>query len=56
MSRIDIGAMSLISELRGENYWKSIAAEYFEHADPATAMGKLDAAYRAERQEASSHA
>jgi hypothetical protein len=56
MSRIDIGAMSLISELRGENYWKTIAAEYFENADPVTPMGKLDGAYRAERQEASSHA
>jgi predicted unusual protein kinase regulating ubiquinone biosynthesis (AarF/ABC1/UbiB family) len=56
MSRIDIGAMSLISELRGENYWKTIAAEYFEDADPVTPMGKLDRAYRTERREASSHA
>ena len=56
MSRIDIGAMSLISELRGTNYWKTIAAEYFEDAEPVTPMGKLDGAYRAKRQEANSHA
>jgi predicted unusual protein kinase regulating ubiquinone biosynthesis (AarF/ABC1/UbiB family) len=56
MSRIDIGAMSLISELRGTNHWKTIAAEYFEDAEPVTPMGKLDRAYRAERQEESSHA
>ncbi len=56
MSRIDIGAMSLISELRGTTYWKTIAAEYFENAEPITPMGKLDGAYRAERQEESCHA
>jgi predicted unusual protein kinase regulating ubiquinone biosynthesis (AarF/ABC1/UbiB family) len=56
MSRIDMGAMSLISELRGTNHWRTIAAEYFEGADPITSMGKLDRAYRTERKEASSHA
>jgi predicted unusual protein kinase regulating ubiquinone biosynthesis (AarF/ABC1/UbiB family) len=56
MSRIDMGAMSLISELRGENNWGDIAAEYFEGADPTTPMGKADRAYRAEHQAASSHA
>lgn len=56
MSRIDIGVMSLISELRGTNEWATIAAEYFEDADPATAMGKADHAYREQRQAASSHA
>jgi predicted unusual protein kinase regulating ubiquinone biosynthesis (AarF/ABC1/UbiB family) len=56
MSRIDIGVMSLLSELRGTNEWATIAAEYFEDADPATAMGKVDRAYREQRQAASSHA
>lgn len=56
MSRIDIGVMSLISELRGTNYWRTIAAEYFEGADPATPMGKLDRAFREEHQAVSSHA
>ena len=48
MSRIDIGVMSLIAELRATNQWATIAAEYFEGADPATAMGKADRAYREE--------
>ncbi len=56
MSRIDIGVMSMISELRATNYWKTIAEEYFEGADPTTAMGKLDRAYREQRQAAGSHA
>jgi predicted unusual protein kinase regulating ubiquinone biosynthesis (AarF/ABC1/UbiB family) len=56
MSRIDIGVMSLISELRGTNEWETIAAEYFEDADPATPMGTVDRAYRQERKAASSHA
>jgi predicted unusual protein kinase regulating ubiquinone biosynthesis (AarF/ABC1/UbiB family) len=56
MSRIDIGVMSLVAELHGTNYWKTIGAEYFEGADPVTAMGQADRAYREERQAASSHA
>lgn len=56
MSRIDIGVMSLISELRGTNYWAAIAAEYFEGADPATPMSRADHAYREERVARSSHA
>jgi predicted unusual protein kinase regulating ubiquinone biosynthesis (AarF/ABC1/UbiB family) len=56
MSRIDIGVMSMISELRATNDWKGIAAEFFEDADPATPMAKADRAYREERQAASSHA
>jgi predicted unusual protein kinase regulating ubiquinone biosynthesis (AarF/ABC1/UbiB family) len=56
MSRIDIGVMSLISELRATNYWDTIGAEYFEGADPATPMGKADHAHREERRGASSHA
>ncbi len=56
MSRIDIGVMSLISELRATNQWETIAAEYFEGADPITSMGKADRAHREERRGASSHA
>lgn len=56
MSRIDIGVMSLIAELRARNKWQTIAAEYFEGADPATAMGKADRAHREEPRGAGSHA
>jgi predicted unusual protein kinase regulating ubiquinone biosynthesis (AarF/ABC1/UbiB family) len=56
MTRIDIGVMSLISELRATNNWKAIDAEYFEDADPVTSLGKADRAYRDERRAASSHA
>jgi predicted unusual protein kinase regulating ubiquinone biosynthesis (AarF/ABC1/UbiB family) len=56
MTRIDIGVMSLISELRATNYWETIAAEYFEGADPTTPMGRADRAHREERWGASSHA
>jgi predicted unusual protein kinase regulating ubiquinone biosynthesis (AarF/ABC1/UbiB family) len=56
MSRIEMGAASLVAELRASNYWGSMAAEFFEGAAPFTAMGKLDHAFFAERQTASSHA
>ena len=50
MSRLDIGVISLIAELRGTNNWEAMAAEYFEGADPVTPMGKADRAHREERQ------
>ncbi|HEY2767491.1 MAG TPA: AarF/ABC1/UbiB kinase family protein [Solirubrobacteraceae bacterium] len=56
MSRLDIGVMSLIAELRARNYWADIAAEYFEGADPTTAMGKVDRTHLQERLKARSHA
>lgn len=56
MSRIDIGVMSLVAELRGTTDWAAIAAEYFEGADPATPMSVADHAYREQRRGASSHA
>lgn len=56
MSRLDIGVISLIAELRGTNDWEAMAAEYFEGADPVTPMGKADRAHREERQGAGSHA
>jgi predicted unusual protein kinase regulating ubiquinone biosynthesis (AarF/ABC1/UbiB family) len=55
MSRIDIGVMSLVAELRGTAEWAAIAAEYFEDADPATPMSKADHAYREQRRAESSH-
>lgn len=56
MSRIDIGVMSLISELRATNRWATIGAEYFEGAAPATPMGKADRAHREKLRGARSHA
>jgi predicted unusual protein kinase regulating ubiquinone biosynthesis (AarF/ABC1/UbiB family) len=56
MSRLDIGVISLLGELRATNQWEAIAAEYFEEADPVTPMGKADRAFRDERQGAGSHA
>ncbi len=55
MSRIEMGAASMMAELGATNYWGSIAAEFFEGAAPFTAMGKLDHAFFAERQAASSN-
>jgi predicted unusual protein kinase regulating ubiquinone biosynthesis (AarF/ABC1/UbiB family) len=56
MGRIEMGAASLIAELRATNYWGSMAAEFFEGAAPLTAMGKLDHAFFADRQAANNHA
>jgi predicted unusual protein kinase regulating ubiquinone biosynthesis (AarF/ABC1/UbiB family) len=56
MSRIEMGAASLLAELGATNHWGSIVAEYFEDAAPFTAMGKLDHAFFADRQETRSHA
>jgi predicted unusual protein kinase regulating ubiquinone biosynthesis (AarF/ABC1/UbiB family) len=55
MSRIEMGAASLIAELRTTNYWGSMAAEFYEGAAPLTAMGKLDHAFFAGHQAASNH-
>lgn len=56
LSRLDIGVMSLIAELRATIPWGTLGAEYFEGADPVTPMGKADRAYRKERRAAGSHA
>lgn len=50
MSRIDVGVMSLLAELRATNQWRTIGDEYFENAEPVTEMGKADRAHREERQ------
>jgi predicted unusual protein kinase regulating ubiquinone biosynthesis (AarF/ABC1/UbiB family) len=49
MGRIDLGVISLISELHATNHWQSILAEHIEGGDPITPMGKADRAYREER-------
>ncbi|MGH2903777.1 MAG: ABC1 kinase family protein [Solirubrobacteraceae bacterium] len=56
MSRIEMGVMSVIAELRATNDWGSTAAEHYEGADPLTPLGKLDHAYRERRKLATSHA
>ncbi len=55
MIRIDIGVMSLISELRATIPWAAMGGEYFEGADPVTPMGKAAKAHREARGEAINH-
>ena len=55
-SRIEMGAMSVIAELRATNYWGSMVAELVEGAAPFTTMGKLDHAFFADHQAAGNHA
>lgn len=56
MSRLDIGVMSLIAQLNATNHWQSIAAEYFEEAEPLTPKGRLDREYREQKTASASHA
>jgi predicted unusual protein kinase regulating ubiquinone biosynthesis (AarF/ABC1/UbiB family) len=56
MSRLEIGVMSLIAELRATIPWATLGAEYFEKADPVTVMGRADRAHREERGEVSNRA
>lgn len=49
LSRLEIGAMSLISELRCAVPWGTVVAEVFEGAEPVTVMGKADRAHREAR-------
>jgi hypothetical protein len=55
-SRIEIGAMSVIAELRATNDWGSIAAERLENGPPLTEMGKLECEFFKGHQAASNHA
>jgi hypothetical protein len=48
--RIEVGVMSVIAHLQACNYWESIAAEYFEDAQPLTELGKSEQAFFEERQ------
>ncbi len=50
MSRIEMGAASVIAQLRAANHWGSIGAEYYEGHSPFTAMGKRDYAFFEGRQ------
>ncbi len=49
LSRLDVGVMSLIADLRATVPWATLAAEYFEGADPVTEIGIADRAHRAKR-------
>jgi len=53
MSRIEVGASSVIAQLRGGTHWASISAEHLEGAAPLTAMGKRECAFFEERKVAS---
>jgi predicted unusual protein kinase regulating ubiquinone biosynthesis (AarF/ABC1/UbiB family) len=50
LARAEIGAMSVIAQLRAGNNWRSLAAEYCEGAPPVTAMGKRERAFLKERE------
>ncbi|HEX5851999.1 MAG TPA: AarF/ABC1/UbiB kinase family protein [Solirubrobacteraceae bacterium] len=56
MGRIELGGASLVAELHARNHWKTIVAEFFEGAEPFTAMGKLDHEFFANRRAALGHA
>jgi len=45
LTRIDLGLMSVLAELRATGYWRAIQAELDEGADPVTEMGGADAAF-----------
>jgi hypothetical protein len=45
MSRMEVGVMSVVAQLRAGTHWGSIAAEHFENAPPFTAMGKREHAF-----------
>ncbi len=56
MSRIEMGAASLIAALRATSCWGSMAAEFFEATAPVTAMGKLEHEFFADREAANNNA
>ena len=56
MARLDIGLMSLISELHATVHWRAIGEEYFEGVEPGTPMAIANRAYREQRQMASTNA
>jgi predicted unusual protein kinase regulating ubiquinone biosynthesis (AarF/ABC1/UbiB family) len=49
LARAEIGAMSVIAQLRAGNDWRSFAVEYCKDAEPVTAMGKLEREFFEER-------
>jgi hypothetical protein len=50
MFRGDVGVVSLLAGLRATNDWHALAEEYFEGRTPRTEVGKLNAAFFAERE------
>ena len=56
MSRVEIGAASVVAQLRAGNHWGYIAAEHLENAVPRTEMGKREHAFFADREAASNYA
>ena len=45
LSRIDLGVMSVLGELRATGAWRAIQSEMDLGAPPATSMGEADAAF-----------
>jgi predicted unusual protein kinase regulating ubiquinone biosynthesis (AarF/ABC1/UbiB family) len=45
MSRIEIGVVSVIGQLRAANHWGAISAEHLDNAEPLTEMGKRERAF-----------
>ncbi len=45
MSRIEIGVVSVIGQLRAANQWGAISAEHLDNAEPLTEMGKRERAF-----------
>jgi predicted unusual protein kinase regulating ubiquinone biosynthesis (AarF/ABC1/UbiB family) len=45
-SRVQLGVIAVLAELRATGYWRSMQAEMDEAAPPSTAMGKAEAAFR----------
>jgi predicted unusual protein kinase regulating ubiquinone biosynthesis (AarF/ABC1/UbiB family) len=56
MSRVEIGAASVLAQLRAGNHWGYIAAEHLENAAPRTAMGKREHTFFADREASINHA
>jgi predicted unusual protein kinase regulating ubiquinone biosynthesis (AarF/ABC1/UbiB family) len=52
LSRIDLGLLSVLAELRATAEWRGIQAELDDGAPPATPMGTAEAAFWAERPQA----
>ena len=50
MTRMELGVLSVIAQLRACNLWGSITAEHFERALPLTDMGKREREFLDERE------
>jgi predicted unusual protein kinase regulating ubiquinone biosynthesis (AarF/ABC1/UbiB family) len=45
MTRVEVGVVSVIAQLRACNYWESMAEEYFDRGEPLTELGKREQAF-----------